>query len=38
MANLMGSYSVWVKDGVVPVEETSVVSGYSGLDIVVAVG
>lgn len=26
MANLMGSYSVWIKDGVVPVEETSVVS------------
>ncbi|KAM3088169.1 hypothetical protein ACMFMG_002227 [Clarireedia jacksonii] len=24
MANLMGSYAVWVKDGVVPVEETSV--------------
>ncbi|KAF5877145.1 putative had superfamily phosphatase protein [Botrytis fragariae] len=24
MANLMGSYSVWIKDGVVPVEETSV--------------
>jgi phosphatidylglycerophosphatase GEP4 len=26
MANLMGSYSVWIKDGVVPIEETSVVS------------
>lgn len=26
MANLMGSYAVWVKDGVVPHEETSVVS------------
>ncbi|KAB8296772.1 hypothetical protein EYC80_002189 [Monilinia laxa] len=26
MANLMGSYSVWVKDGVVPVEETSVLA------------
>lgn len=26
MANLMGSYAVWVKDGVVPVEETSFVS------------
>lgn len=26
MANLMGSYSVWVKDGVVPLEETSIVS------------
>jgi phosphatidylglycerophosphatase GEP4 len=26
MANLMGSYAVWVKDGVVPREETSVVS------------
>ncbi|PQE15580.1 had superfamily phosphatase protein [Rutstroemia sp. NJR-2017a WRK4] len=24
MANLMGSYAIWVKDGVVPVEETSV--------------
>ncbi|KAH8599611.1 mitochondrial PGP phosphatase-domain-containing protein [Bisporella sp. PMI_857] len=24
MANLMGSYAVWVKNGVVPVEETSV--------------
>ncbi|KAL3423062.1 HAD superfamily phosphatase [Phlyctema vagabunda] len=24
MANLMGSYAVWVKDGVVPVQETSV--------------
>ena len=29
MANLMGSYAVWVKNGVVPVEETSVVSGLS---------
>lgn len=26
MANLMGSYAVWIKDGVVPIEETSVVS------------
>jgi phosphatidylglycerophosphatase GEP4 len=26
MANLMGSYAVWIKDGVVPPEETSVVS------------
>ena len=26
MANLMGSYAVWVKDGVVPPEESSVVS------------
>jgi phosphatidylglycerophosphatase GEP4 len=26
MANMMGSYAVWVKDGVVPIEETSVVS------------
>ena len=26
MANLMGSYAIWVKDGVVPREETSVVS------------
>jgi ribonucleotide monophosphatase NagD (HAD superfamily) len=26
MANFMGSYAVWVKDGVVPPEETSVVS------------
>ena len=26
MANMMGSYAVWVRDGVVPVEETSVVS------------
>lgn len=26
MANMMGSYAVWVKDGVVPLEETSVVS------------
>lgn len=26
MANLMGSYAVWIKDGVVPAEETSVVS------------
>lgn len=25
MANFMGSYAVWVKDGVVPSEETSVV-------------
>jgi phosphatidylglycerophosphatase GEP4 len=25
MANLMGSYAIWVKDGVVPVNETSVV-------------
>jgi phosphatidylglycerophosphatase GEP4 len=28
MANLMGSYAVWVKDGVVPVEETSIVSAH----------
>lgn len=28
MANLMGSYAVWVKDGVVPVEETSFVSAF----------
>jgi len=28
MANLMGSFAVWVKDGVVPIEETSVVSCY----------
>jgi phosphatidylglycerophosphatase GEP4 len=28
MANLMGSYAIWVKDGVVPVEETSVVSSF----------
>ena len=26
MANMMGGYAVWVKDGVVPLEETSVVS------------
>jgi phosphatidylglycerophosphatase GEP4 len=26
MANLMGSYAVWVKDGVVPPEQSSVVS------------
>ena len=26
IANLMGSYAVWVKDGVVPIEQTSVVS------------
>jgi phosphatidylglycerophosphatase GEP4 len=26
MANLMGSYAVWVEDGVVPPEESSVVS------------
>jgi phosphatidylglycerophosphatase GEP4 len=26
MANLMGSYAVWVKDGVIPSEETSFVS------------
>ena len=25
LANMMGSYTVWVKDGVVPREETSVV-------------
>jgi HAD superfamily phosphatase (TIGR01668 family) len=25
MANMMGSYAIWVKDGVVPPEETSVV-------------
>ena len=25
MANLMGSYSVFVKDGVVPIQETSIV-------------
>jgi len=28
MANLMGSFAVWVKDGVVPAEETSVVSFF----------
>lgn len=28
MANLMGSFAVWVKDGVVPAEETSVVSSF----------
>ncbi len=26
MANLMGSYAIWVKDGIVPLEETSIVS------------
>lgn len=26
LANLMGSYAVWVKDGVVPLEQTSIVS------------
>jgi len=26
MANLMGSYAVWVRDGVVPPEQSSVVS------------
>jgi hypothetical protein len=26
MANMMGSYAIWVKDGVVPMEQTSVVS------------
>ncbi len=26
MANLMGSYAVWVKDGVITVEKSSVVS------------
>jgi len=31
LANLMGSYAVWVKDGVVPSEEISVVSGISYL-------
>ena len=31
MANSMGSYAVWVKDGVVPPEETSVVSKTSWL-------
>lgn len=29
MANLMGSYSVWIKDGVVPVKEKSVASTAS---------
>jgi phosphatidylglycerophosphatase GEP4 len=32
MANLMGSYAVWVKDGVVPPEETSVVSSTCHLE------
>jgi phosphatidylglycerophosphatase GEP4 len=31
MANMMGSYSVWVRDGVVLPEETSVVSSISPL-------
>jgi phosphatidylglycerophosphatase GEP4 len=31
MANFMGSYAVWVKDGVVLPEETSVVSRTFGL-------
>jgi phosphatidylglycerophosphatase GEP4 len=31
MANMMGSYSVWVKDGVVLPEETSVVGSISPL-------
>lgn len=26
LANLMGSYAVWVKDGILPREETSIVS------------
>jgi hypothetical protein len=26
VANLMGSYAVWVKDGVVPPEKSSIVS------------
>lgn len=26
MANLMGSYAIWVKDGVIPLEEASFVS------------
>lgn len=33
MANLMGSYAVWVKDGVMPVEENGLVSLYSCLGI-----
>jgi phosphatidylglycerophosphatase GEP4 len=32
MANLMGSYAIWVKDGVVPPEDTSVVSSISHLE------
>ncbi len=28
MANLMGSYAIWVKDGVVPVEENGFVSFF----------
>jgi len=32
MANLMGSYAVWVKDGVVPREETSIVSHICHLE------
>lgn len=31
MANMMGSYAVWVKDGVIPLEEISVVSTYHSL-------
>jgi phosphatidylglycerophosphatase GEP4 len=31
MANLMGSFAVWVKDGVVPPEQTSVVSNICHL-------
>jgi len=31
MANLMGSYAVWVKDGVVTVEKSSVVSLILGV-------
>lgn len=30
MANLMGGYAVWVKDGVVPPEESSIVSTICG--------
>ncbi len=31
MANLMGSYAVWVKDGVITVEKSSVVSLILGV-------
>lgn len=34
MANLMGSYAIWVKDGIVPFEKTSIVCSIFILNVV----
>lgn len=35
LANTMGSYGLWIKDGVVPLQQKSIVSSLPGLELLV---